>query len=114
MSSRRRFLRHGQPAPQPREWPQGDTKTTLVADLEQKPEGPLRNRLIARAKAGHYHDFDTPLAMPKVTLYKELLGLGYDDLAQKVRDGGYDNERPTEAQTAELAALLLRGKGAKP
>ena len=113
MSFKRHHRRHGQPTPQPQEWPPGDTKTTLVADLEGKPPGVLRDRLIQRAKAGRYHDFDTELATPKVTLYRELLDLGYFDLAQKVKDGGYDHEPPTEAQKAELAALLLDEKESK-
>lgn len=108
MSFKRHHRRHGQPLPQPREWPPGDTKTTLVADLEGKPPGVLRDRLIQRAKAGRYHDFETELATPKVALYRELLDLGYDDLAQKVRDGGYDHERPTFEQTSELRDKVLR------
>lgn len=112
-SSNRRFRRRAQVPPPPRDWPPGDTKTTLVADLEQKPQSVLRDRLIGRAKAGHYHDFETPLAMPKVTLYKELSNLAYTDLAQKVRDGGYDHEPPTEAQKEELVELLVGEKGPK-
>lgn len=113
MTFNRKHRRHGQPPPQPREWPPGDTKTTLVADLEQKPEGVLRDRLILRAKAGRYHDFETPLATPKIALYRELLDLGYDDLAQKVRDGGYDQESPTEEQKDEMMRGLLEGKEPK-
>ncbi len=106
--SSRKHRRHGQPPPPPREWPPGDTKTTLVADLEQKPVSVLRDRLILRAKAGRYHDFETPLATPKIALYRELLDLGYADLAQKVRDGGYDHEPPTDEDKADLMNLLTR------
>lgn len=112
MTSSRRFRRRSGPPVQPRDWPPGDTKTTLVRDLEGKPESVLRDRLIARAKAGYFHDFETPLATPKVTLVKELTNLGYDDLAQKVKDGAYDHEPPTEAQKAELVGMLV-GKGPK-
>lgn len=110
-SSRRRFIRHGQPPPQPRQWPPGDTKTTLAADLEAKPQEYMRDLLIKRARAGHYHDFETQLATPKLTLYKHLLTAGYLDLAQKVRDGGYDHEPPTEEQKDEMMRGLLEGKG---
>lgn len=106
----RKHRRHGQPLPQPRQWPPGDTKTTLVADLEAKPQSLLRDRLINKARAGHYHDFDTELATPKVTLYKELLGLGYADLAQKVKDGGYDHESPTEEEKDEMLRRLFEGE----
>jgi len=108
MSSSRKFRRRLAPPVQPREWPRGDTKTTLVADLEQKPQSVLRDRLIAQARAGRYHDYETPLGTPKITLYKELANLGYDDLAQKVRDGGYDHEPPTFDQTRELREQILR------
>lgn len=113
MTSSRKFRRRTAPPVQPRDWPPGDTKTTLVTDLEQKPQSVLRDRLIARAKAGHYHDFETPLATPKVTLVKDLANMGYEDLAQKVKDGGYDHEPPTEAQKAELVGMLVGDKEPK-
>lgn len=106
MSSSRRFRRRLEPQPQPGTWPPGDTKTTLVRDLEAKPADPVRDQIIKRAKAGHYHDFDTSLATPKVTLYKHLLSAGFPDLAQKVKDGAYDDERPTLEQQEELRADL--------
>jgi hypothetical protein len=111
MSFSRKHRRHGQPPPRPQQWPPGDTKTTLAHDLEQKPQHYLRDVLIKRAKAGHYHDFETELATPKLTLYKHLLNAGYPDLAQKVRDGGYDHEPPTEEQKDEMMRGLLEGKG---
>lgn len=111
MTSSRRFRRHGQVPPQPREWPPGDTKTTLVADLMTKPDEYMRDLLIKRARAGYYHDFETPLAMPKVTLVKHLEHANYLDLAQKVKDGAYDHEPPTDAQKAELVELLVKDKG---
>lgn len=94
------------PLPEPREWPPGDTKTTLVADLEAKPQTPLRDRLIAEAKAGRFNDFDSEEAGPKLHLYGELYAAGYPDLAAKTRDGGYDDERPTVEQTEEMRAEL--------
>lgn len=112
MTISRKHLRHGQPPPQPREWPPGDTKTTLPADLETKPPDYVRDQLIKRARAGHYHDFETQLASPKLTLYKHLLQCGYQDLAQKVRDGGYDHESPTEAEKDEMMRGLLGEKEA--
>lgn len=111
MTSSRKFRRRVRPPVQPRDWPPGDTKTTLVRDLEDKPQSVLRDRLIARAKAGYYHDFETELATPKVTLVKDLTNLGFDDLAQKVKDGGYDHEPATQAQKDELVELLVKGRG---
>lgn len=95
-----------QPMPEPRDWPKGDTKTTLVADLEAKPPSELRDRLIADAKAGRFNDFDSDEAGPKLVLYAELLVAGYPDLAAKTRDGGYDDERPTVEQAEEMRAEL--------
>jgi hypothetical protein len=78
-----------------------------VADLETKEPNHWRDLLIRRARGGHYHDFETQLAHPKLTLYKHLLQAGYDDLAQKVRDGAYDHEPPTEEQKDEMLRAAL-------
>jgi hypothetical protein len=70
----------------------GGTKTTLIADLLRKPPSLKRDGIIARAKQGYYHDYETSLATPKMTLYAELREAGFRDLAVKARDGDYDDE----------------------
>lgn len=106
MNFSRKHRRHGHVPAQPRAWPQGDTKTTLVTDLEEKPAEYMRDLLIKRARAGHYHDFESALDTPKMTLVKHLEHAGYFDLAQKVKDGAYDYEPPTDEQRAEMARWL--------
>jgi hypothetical protein len=94
------------PAPPPRRWPKGNTKETLVVDLEQKPQSETRDRLIAEAKAGRFHDFDSDEVCGKMLLNAELRDAGYLDLAQKVIDGGYDDEHPTLEQQEEMRQEL--------
>ncbi len=84
----------------------GTTKKELVLDLQEKPQSLVRDRLIARALAGFYHDFDSNLPGPKVTLVAELSAAGYDDLAEKVKSGDYDDEAPTLEQLEELRREL--------
>jgi hypothetical protein len=86
--------------------PSGDTKTTLVADLERKTPSRLRDVLIEKCKAGEFHDYDSPHAAPKVMLDAALRELGYEDLAENVRAGHYDAERPTVEQIEEMRVEL--------
>jgi len=94
------------PPPEPRSWPKGDTKTTLVADLEAKSPSETRDRLIAEAKTGRFHDFDSDELCGKMAALDELRAAGYHDLAQKVIDGAYDDERPTVEQEEEMRQQL--------
>lgn len=80
----------------------GDTKTTLVADLRQRPPSAARDHLIQLALAGHYHDYESPSPMPKVALHDALIQAGYTDLALGVINGAYDDEPPTSEQEEEL------------
>lgn len=66
------------------------TKTVLVEDLLKKEQCLERDAIIKRAKDGYYHDFETPVATPKVDLHNHLLAAGYEDLAFKVTQGNYD------------------------
>lgn len=80
----------------------GDTKTTLVADLRAKPPSAARERLIQLALAGHFHEFESESATPKVMLNDALEAAGYWDLAAKTRGGAYDDEPPTAEQEEDL------------
>ncbi len=97
--SLKRKLRRNLP---PREWPPGDTKVTLVRDLGTKPQSAARDQLMQRAAMGYYHDFESELETPKVQLYRDLKGAGFDDLAEKVKEGGYDHEPPTLEQQEQM------------
>jgi hypothetical protein len=80
----------------------GTTKKELVEDLWQKPYSLKRKYIEDRAKAGVYHDFDTELPAPKIQLVTDLRAAGFYDLAEKVVDGAYDDERPTTEQLEEM------------
>lgn len=90
------------PMPEPREWPKGDTKTTLVADLLERSQNENRDQIIAMARAGKFHDFESESPTPKAMLVDVLARFGFPDLAGKARDGGYDDEHPSVAQAEEL------------
>ncbi len=94
------------PMPPPRDWPKGDTKTTLVEDLLAKPQSQWRDQIIEMAKRGAYHDFDSEAEAPKAILVETLQRFGFADLAGKARDGGYDDEKPTTEQIEEMRAQL--------
>ena len=80
----------------------GSTKKELVEDLTRKPPSATQVALLKRAAAGHYHDFDTPLAAPKMQLVEDLRAAGFSDLADKTINGDYDDESPTIEQAEEL------------
>lgn len=84
----------------------GSTKKELITDLRSMPRSNARDELIERALAGHYHDFDTELPAPKIQLVLDLEEAGFAELAMHVKMGAYDDERPTEAQLADLQAIV--------
>jgi hypothetical protein len=79
----------------------GNTKVDLVNDLRAYPASEARDRLIARAESGVYHDFDSDEVAPKITAVIDLSEAGFAALADKVRNGEYD-EPPNAEQLAEL------------
>jgi hypothetical protein len=90
------------PMPPPREWPPGDTKSTLVADLLERPPSEDRDQIIEMARAGRFHIHESESATPKSDLVDVLARYGFPDLAGKARDGGYDHEPATLEQVEEL------------
>jgi hypothetical protein len=52
----------------------------------------VKNRL----ESGYYHDFITPVAMPKAELKNDLEMLGLSDVAQLVVEGIFDEDTDTE------------------
>lgn len=79
--------------PQPSFAPQGDddTHTTekLALALEAEHD-PRLAPLIARARAGEFHPFISPLPLPQLTLHQELLALGHNALAERVANDDFD------------------------
>ena len=66
------------------------TKTLLIDDLLKKQITTSRDAIIQQAKKGFYHDFETPLALQKMQLVKDLTNAGFLDLADEVKNGRYD------------------------
>ncbi len=98
------------PSPAPRVGyggrPVGNTKVDLVNDLRAYPASEARDRLIARAASGAYHDFDSQEDLPKISAALELDEAGFTELASKGRYGEYDDEPPTPEQPAEMRDQL--------
>jgi len=82
------------------------TLTRLVRDLRCKPDDGFRDEMIAAAEAGRWHDYRSPLGMPKIALDAELRRAGYEDLSRRCRQGDYDDE-PSDADRSETAQLMM-------
>lgn len=89
----------------------GDTRTDLVVALREKPQSDDRDKLINMARRGEFHDYkNRRFAAPKVELLKRLRAAGYDDLAQRVIDGAYDEVADAE-DDAKMKREWLAGGG---
>lgn len=73
------------------------TKKELVQELFKiikadggHPQAYLIGNIAAQAQKGYYHDFESPLATPKIQLVSDLRGVGLQDLAKRVIDGEFD------------------------
>ncbi len=62
----------------------------FLKDLMVQPQSAQRDRIESRARSKMYHDFESPLAMPKMELNHDLRKAGYNDMAAKVLQGDYD------------------------
>lgn len=62
----------------------------LADELEAKD--PLKYKLIIhRCRTGHYHDFATKAAAPKMEMHADLLAAGLDDVDERMQDGEFDS-----------------------
>ena len=66
------------------------TQSTLITDLEQKPNSHAVNIIKERARNGEYHDLKSELPCPKILLHRDLLLADCEDLARKTFEGEYD------------------------
>jgi hypothetical protein len=97
----------GQPGPPP-EPPPGESSTErLVQALEQATD-PNLAEMIAKARAGYYHEYKSPLPMPLLQLVADLRAAGHEDLAQRVINGDFDTTKAEADAWAESA----EGRGA--
>ena len=88
----------------------GSTKIELVQDLENTAIGNEQHSkvraIIEKAESGYYHDFDTPIATPKIQLHTDLLDAGLVEIDKKMQDGDYDDELPTPEQEKRMLTDL--------
>ncbi len=88
----------------------GSTKKELVQDLENTEIGNEQHSkvraIIEKAESGYYHDFDTPIATPKMQLHTDLLDAGLVEIDKKMQNGDYDDESPTPEQEKKMLADL--------
>jgi hypothetical protein len=68
--------------------------TLLIADLEEANVNNIEgiNSLIAEAKSGLFHDFQTTEATPKILLISRLKKLGLETIAKYAMEGKYDDD----------------------
>lgn len=61
----------------------------LADELEAKD--PLKyKKVIHRCRTGHYHDFATKAATPKMDMHVDLLAVGLEDVDRRMQDGEFD------------------------
>lgn len=73
------------------------TTEKLARALEELGDPRLAG-MISRARAGYYHDFLSPLALPELQLIEDLRSVGHEAFARRVMDDEFT------ASTAESAA----------
>lgn len=84
-----------------------DTRTHFVTALcaELHKVNPLHktkiDKILAEAEAGDYHDYKSKYTLPKVRLVMHLEEVELNDLADRVRDGDFDEE-PDEEDKKKL------------
>lgn len=66
-----------------------NSKERLAAALAETGD-PKLTKMIERARAGYYHDFESPLATPIMELVKDLRRAGRHDLAKRAAEGEFD------------------------
>jgi hypothetical protein len=62
----------------------------LAAELEA--QDPVKyKKIIKRCRNGHYHDFATKVAMPKMEMHNDLLAVGLTDVDKRMQNGDFDS-----------------------
>lgn len=49
------------------------------------------SKIVERCRNGHYHDFATKAAFPKMDMHNDLLEVGLTDVDQRMQDGEFDS-----------------------
>lgn len=82
------------------------TMVELVEELRKLPKSAEIDFMIQEALAGEYHDFkNEKYACGKVESATRLDALGFHDLANRIKQGEFD-EQPDEADRAMLRQTL--------
>lgn len=62
----------------------------LADELETK-DAEKYAKVIVRCQNGHYHDFATKSATPKMDMHNDLLAVGLTDVDQRMQNGDFDS-----------------------
>lgn len=62
----------------------------LAEELEAK-DAEKYKKIILRCRNGHYHDFATKAAFPKLDMHTDLLEVGLVDVDKRMQDGDFDS-----------------------
>lgn len=76
----------------------------LIDDLERKPASFFRDELLRAARRLRFHDYESTFAAPKIELIRRLSGARFDDLANKARNGDYDQDEQAAEEWARSPA----------
>jgi hypothetical protein len=79
--------------------------TEKLARALEELDDPALAEMVARARAGYYHDYLSPLALPEMQLHADLCNAGHHVFAQRVINGEFD------ASKAEAAAWAASPEG---
>lgn len=62
----------------------------LANELEAKDPAKYA-KVIKRCRNGHYHDFATKVAFPKMDMHTDLLSVGLTDVDERMQEGDFDS-----------------------
>ena len=86
------------------------TMVELVEELRKLPKSPEIDFMIKEALAGEYHDYkNEKYVCGKFESSARLAHLGFHDLAQRIRDGEFDEEADEDDKKRMRADLAEGG-----
>lgn len=74
----------------------------------------LLNRMILKARAGHYDDYKTRIPTPQAALIADLIAAGFPEMAERAIDGVWDSTPEEGAAWYEREGQYLIMPGLKP
>lgn len=63
---------------------------SLANELEAKDPEKYK-KIITRCRNGHYHDFATKVATPKMDMHRDLLEVGLNNVDARMQEGEFDS-----------------------